>query len=191
MNWLETVPRAAQGDIAAWEALYTATRREACFVALKVCGTSQDAEDLTQEAYLTAFEKLPQLQEAEKFSSWLYMIVVNKCRDYLKKKKPTLFTELQKDDAPAPDWTDDREENLPEVELDRQETVRLVAEMIDDLPEDQKLCLLLYYSHPPLFPNPSIANQNLSCCVNAVCNGPCIQPPHTLSEPPRIQRHMR
>ena len=108
MNWLETVPRAAQGDIAAWEALYTATRREACFVALKVCGTSQDAEDLTQEAYLTAFEKLPQLQEAEKFSSWLYMIVVNKCRDYLKKKKPTLFTELQKDDAPAPDWTDDR-----------------------------------------------------------------------------------
>lgn len=145
MNWLETVPRAAQGDIAAWEALYTATRREAYFVALKVCGTSQDAEDLTQEAYLTAFEKLPQLQEAEKFSSWLYMIVVNKCRDYLKKKKPTLFTELQKDDAPAPDWTDDREENLPEVELDRQETVRLVAEMIDDLPEDQKLCLLLYY----------------------------------------------
>lgn len=85
----------------------------------------------------------------------------------------------------APDWTDDREENLPEVELDRQETVRLVAEMIDDLPEDQKLCLLLYYSHPPLFPNPSIANQNLSRCVNAVCNGPCIQPPHTLSEPPR------
>ena len=119
------------------------------------------------------------------------MIVANKCRDYLKKEKPTLFTELQKDDAPAPDWADDWEENLPEVELDRQETVRLVAEMIDDLPEDQKLCLLLYYSHPPLFPNPSIANQNLSRCVNAVCNGSCIQPPHTLSEPQRIQRHMR
>lgn len=68
--------------------------------------------------------------------------------------------------------------------MDRQETVRLVAEMIDDLPEDQKLCLLLYYSHPPLFPNPSIANQNLSRCVNAVCNGSCIQPPLTLSEPP-------
>ena len=112
MNWLETVPRAAQGDIAAWEALYTATRREAYFVALKVCGTSQDAEDLTQEAYLAAFEKLPQLQEAEKFPSWLYMIVANKCRDYLKKEKPTLFTELQKDDAPAPDWADDWEENL-------------------------------------------------------------------------------
>ena len=119
------------------------------------------------------------------------MIVANKCRDYLKKEKPTLFTELQKDDAPAPDWADDWEENLPEVELDRQETVRLVAEMIDDLPEDQKLCPLLYHSHPPLFPNPSIANQNLSRCVNAVCNGSCIQPPHTLSEPQRIQRHMR
>ena len=47
------------------------------------------AEDLVQEAYLTAFEKLPQLQEAENFPSWLHMIVANKCRDYLKKKKPT------------------------------------------------------------------------------------------------------
>ena len=145
MNWSEIVPRAAQGDAAAWEELYNATCREAYFVALKVCGNSQDAEDLAQEAYLTALEKLPQLQEAEKFPSWLYMIVANKCRDYLKKKKPALFTELQKDDAPAPDWADDREENLPEVRLDHQETVRLVAEIIDGLPEDQKLCLLLYY----------------------------------------------
>lgn len=145
MNWAETVPRAVQGDTAAWEELYNATCREAYFVALKVCGNSQDAEDLTQEAYLTALEKLPQLQEAEKFPSWLYMIVANKCRDYLKKKKPALFTELQKDDDTVSDWADDREENLPEVKLDHQETVRLAAEMIDSLPEDQKLCLLLYY----------------------------------------------
>ncbi len=145
MNWAETVPRAVQGDTAAWEELYNATCREAYFVALKVCGNSQDAEDLTQEAYLTALEKLPQLQEAEKFPSWLYMIVANKCRDYLKKKKPALFTELQKDDDTVSDWADDREENLPEVKLDHQETVQLVAEMIDSLPEDQKLCLLLYY----------------------------------------------
>ena len=145
MNWSETVPRAVQGDAAAWEELYNATRREAYFVALKVCGNLQDAEDLTQEAYLAALGRLLQLQEAEKFPSWLYMIVANKCRDYLKKKKPALFTELQKDDAPAPDWADDREENLPEVRLEHQETVRLVAEIIDGLPEDQKLCLLLYY----------------------------------------------
>ena len=145
MNWAKTVPRAVQGDTAAWEELYNATCREAYFVALKVCGNSQDAEDLTQEAYLAALGRLSQLKEAEKFPSWLYMIVANKCRDYLKKKKPALFTELQKDDAPAPDWADDREENLPEVRLEHQETVRLVAEIIDGLPEDQKLCLLLYY----------------------------------------------
>lgn len=145
MNWAEAVDRAKQQDAAAWDELYTNTRREAYFVALKVCGKEQDAEDLVQEAYLTAFEKLPQLQEAENFPSWLHMIVANKCRDYLKKKKPTLFSELQRDDAPSPDWADDREENLPDVKLDHQETVRLVAEMIDGLPEDQKLCLLLYY----------------------------------------------
>lgn len=89
MNWAEAVDRAKQQDAAAWDELYTNTRREAYFVALKVCGKEQDAEDLVQEAYLTAFEKLPQLQEAENFPSWLHMIVANKCRDYL--KKPPCF----------------------------------------------------------------------------------------------------
>lgn len=145
MTWTKTVSCAAQGNQAAWDELYTRTRREAYFVALKVCGSPQDAEDLVQEAYLTVLEKLPQLQEPERFPSWLNMIVANKCRDYLKKKKPALFSDLQREEAPALDWVDDREESLPDVRLDRQETTRLVAEMIDDLPEDQKLCLLLYY----------------------------------------------
>lgn len=145
MTWTKAVTRAARGDQAAWDELYTETRKEAYFVALKVCKSPQDAEDLVQEAYLTALEKLPQLQDPERFPSWLNMIVANKCRDYLKKKKPTLFTDLQQEDTSALDWADDREGSLPDVRLDRQETNRLVAEMIDDLPEDQKLCLLLYY----------------------------------------------
>lgn len=145
MTWTEAVTRAVQGDQAAWDEMYTRTRVEAYFVALKVCGNPQDAEDLVQEAYLTALEKLPQLQEPERFPSWLNMIVANKCRDYLKRKKPALFSDLQREDAPALDWADDREESLPDVRLDHQETIQLVAEMIDNLPEDQKLCLLLYY----------------------------------------------
>ena len=145
MNWTQCVRHAQAQDAGAWENLYIHTRREAYFVALKICGNQQDAEDLVQDAYLVAFSKLSHVQEPEKFPKWLNMIVANKCRDYLKRKKPALFTELYQDDAPPLDWPDDRERNLPDVQLDHQETVRLVAEMIDSLSEDQKLCLLLYY----------------------------------------------
>lgn len=141
----ETVRRAQQHDSAAWEELYKATVREAYFVALKVCGKEQDAMDLLQDAYLIAYERIGQLKEPDKFQPWLYMIVANQCRDYLKKKKPFLFTELEQEDGPVLDWEDDRVSGLPECNLDHQETVRLIAEMIESLPEDQKLCVTLFY----------------------------------------------
>ena len=60
----------------------------------------------------------------------------------------------------------------------------ICVHLLTDTPAASRTPVHMYHSHPRLFPNPSIANQNLSHCVNAVCNGSCIQPPLTLSEPP-------
>lgn len=148
MKITELVTRAKQGDQDAWGELYKETRKEAYFVALKVCGSAQDAEDLAHDAFLMALEKSEQLEQPEKFRSWLNMIVANKCRDYLKRKKPMLFSELESDNDEIDqdiDWEDDRETSRPELTLDRKETIRLVSEIIDGLPEDQKLCIMMYY----------------------------------------------
>lgn len=141
----QLVARARGNDQDAWNELYSQTCKGAYFVALKVCGKEQDALDLVQDAYLTAYTQLEQLQDPTKFQPWLNMIVANKCRDYLKKKRPTLFSELGNEDDPQPEWEDDREYNLPEQHLDREETSRIVAELINALPEEQRLCVLLYY----------------------------------------------
>ena len=66
----KTVDRAKHGDREAWGELYTSTCKEAYFVAVKVCGKEQDAVDLVQDAYITAFERLHQLQDPERFQSW-------------------------------------------------------------------------------------------------------------------------
>ena len=141
----ELVLSAKAGNQDAWDTLYNNTAKNAYFVALNICGKEQDAMDMVHEAFVTALERIDSLNEPEKFQSWLNMIVANKCRDYLKKKKPSLFSEYETEDGPAFDWEDDYPENLPEQHLDHQETIRLVSEMIDDLPEDQKLCIILYY----------------------------------------------
>ena len=148
MKITKLAARAQKGDRAAWDELYRQTEKEAYFVALKVCGNPQDAEDLAHDAFLTALERQEQLEQPEKFRSWLNMIVANKCRDYLKKKKPMLFSELEQDGEDKGldiDWEDDRETFRPEQTLDHKETVRLVGEIIEGLPEDQKLCILMYY----------------------------------------------
>lgn len=139
------VCKAANGNQDAWTELYHASFREAYFVATKVSGEAQDATDLVQDAYITAFQKIEQLEDPEKFQSWLNMIVANKCRDYLRKNKPLLFVEMQTEDGADPEWEDDREYGQPEMTFDHEETVRLIAEIIEGLPEDQRLCVTLYY----------------------------------------------
>jgi len=139
------VNKAKTGNQYAWSDLYQSTLNDAYFVAMKVTGNSEDALDLVQEAYLTAYQKLDQLDDPSKFQPWLNMIVANKCRDHLRKSKPVLFSDMETEDGMTIDWIDDREYGQPEITVDHKETVRLVANIIEDLPEDQKLCTILYY----------------------------------------------
>ena len=46
-----------------------------------------DAEDITQEVFVQAYRKLKSLNDTQKFRAWLYTIAVNRCNDFLKKKK--------------------------------------------------------------------------------------------------------
>ena len=46
-----------------------------------------DAEDITQEVFVQAYRKLKSLNDTQKFRAWLYAIAVNRCNDFLRKKK--------------------------------------------------------------------------------------------------------
>ena len=139
------VSKAASGDQCAWSELYNETFRDAYFVAIKITNNEDNAIELVHDAFITAFDKVNQLEDKSKFQSWLNMIVANKCRDFLRKRKPVLFSDMETEDGDLPDWEDDRDDSRPEEVIDRQETVRLIAEIIESLPEDQKLCIMMYY----------------------------------------------
>lgn len=143
---LATFVREAQnGKIDAWKTLYEETKRDSYYIAIKMCHSENDAEELVHDAYVLAMQRIFQLENPEKFSAWMNKIVCNRCKDYLKKRKPILFTELERDDDIPLEFKDDREYTTPHSILDHNETTRLVKEMIEDLPADQKLCILLYY----------------------------------------------
>lgn len=57
-------------------------------LAYRMVGDRTDAEDLAQEAFLAAFKALPTFRADSKFSTWLYRIAANKCKDWLRAKRP-------------------------------------------------------------------------------------------------------
>ena len=82
------VERAKAGDQQAVAALYEKTSRKAYYLSLQLVKDQDQAQDILQDAYLKVFTSLNMLQQPENFQGWLDTIVINKSKDYLRKKKP-------------------------------------------------------------------------------------------------------
>ena len=81
------VERAIKGDQSAYAFLMERYRESIYFTMLKMVNNSDDADDLTIEAFGKAFKKLDQYEPTYAFSTWLYKIASNNCIDFIRKKK--------------------------------------------------------------------------------------------------------
>lgn len=140
------VNAARQGDSTAYTALYNATAQQMLGRARAMVRSDQDALDLLQESYLYAFRSLDQLEHPEYFTTWLYRIVTNRCKNFLTRSKPRLFeVSLTNEEGEEPDREDEDITFRPDESLDYTETKRLVRQAVDSLPDDQRTCILLHY----------------------------------------------
>lgn len=139
----ELVGKIQNGDNSAFDELYKLTSERAYFVALEFTKNNPDAEDILQESYIKALSKIKELDKPESFSSWLNQIVANKSKDFLKKKKPMLF-EAEENEVfevlPDEDTSFSPEENLDQTELQK-----TVMEVLDELSEEKRACVLMMY----------------------------------------------
>ena len=148
MTWLEAVILAKEGKEQGYNFLYMQTYQKNYYVAFQYMKQEDIAQDVLQDAYCKAFNNLKQLQDAEKFPSWMARIVTTTALDALKKRKIILFSQLQKEDdeiSMEEMLEDERTDTQPELAIDQKETQRLVQEMIDTLSEEQKMCIMMYY----------------------------------------------
>lgn len=141
----QLVESVRQGDNKAFEKLYNETNKGAYFVALKITGNEEDALDILQDSYIKALDKLEQLKDSGNFVSWFNQIVANTAKNYLCKKKPVLFN-TEEDEQASQDWqVEEDSEFIPEESLDTNESRKAIMDIIDALPEDRRLCVLMYY----------------------------------------------
>ncbi|MDE6686499.1 MAG: hypothetical protein K2K17_04205 [Lachnospiraceae bacterium] len=91
----ELVEKAKQGDPAAFEELYSISCKKVYFTCISFLRNEEDAKDVMQNVYITAYEKLTSLNDVEKFIPWINKIAVNKCKKLLM-RITAVFTDAEK-----------------------------------------------------------------------------------------------
>ena len=94
--------------------------------------------DATQEAFLRAFSKLHQYDEAHRFSAWVFKILVNLVRDLSRRKGRVISIELEPDDWPC-------HQPIPVDAVIREEDATRVRAEVERLPADMRVALVLHF----------------------------------------------
>lgn len=141
----ELAQKAKQGDMSAFEAIYTELSPEIYSITYEISRSREEARDLTHDCFVAAMENISTLKNPDRIKNWLIRIAVNKSHDYLKKKKPSVLTEEQSEIF---DKLEEEDISLiPETALEKSEQIEEVNEILDSLSEEKRLCLLLRYRY--------------------------------------------
>lgn len=145
----EWVLAAQKGDQKAFEELFRLFQGTVYNTALQLLGNPEDAEDVTQDAFLRAWEQLPQLTAPEAFRNWLLTITVNLCRSHFRKASPpteSLDAPLEGDDAEEEPTREIADEGVDaETIVLQRETARLVRRAVAELPLAFREVIVLHY----------------------------------------------
>ncbi len=143
----ELVARSMGGDLDSFNQLVLRWERPIYALAYRVIGREEDARDVAQETFLRAFRALAGFKGQAKFSSWLYRITLNLCRDWIRRERRAPV-------AQAPEGVDLLElassaEPTESVEdlVSRRELGRAVAKAIAVLPDEQRTAIVLKEYH--------------------------------------------
>ena len=167
------VAKALAGDRRAFDELIRRYQRQAVAVSYRLLGNSHDAMEVTQDAFLKAFGSLASLQKPEAFGGWLMRIVSNLSLNYRRSRKTRAQLPLddllgpadarQTDAAGGSEWMSAGGD--PVHRLESQEMGRRLQEALNQLPEKQRLALVMFTIEQ--MPQKDVA-EALQCSVEAV-----------------------
>jgi len=87
LNEKDLIAQARNGDLNSFSALVEIYQERVVHIANAFVGNFEDARDIAQEAFVKAYEHLSTFRGESRFYTWLYRIVVNLCKDFLRKRK--------------------------------------------------------------------------------------------------------
>ena len=141
-NDAELVVAALAGNTQAFDVLVTRYRRAMLTIAQQIVRNPTDAEDVVQDAFLRAFEALPQLSDLNRFGAWLHSITRNRALRYYRSASRY---QPQEDMEPHLNRTSDTSAEDPAHIVERELTQQAIRDAIQELPSDYQAVIELYY----------------------------------------------
>ena len=137
----ELVSSAKSGNKKSFDKLYELTHNDVWYNCLSLLKDEENAKDIMQETYITAFLKLDTLKDEQKFCGWITSIAVNKCKNKLKGK-----VEYQIDDEVLITEAETDELMLPEEYITKTEKRKVLLQIMEDtLSFNQYQTVLMFY----------------------------------------------
>lgn len=148
----ELVARATAGDTESFNQLVTRWERPIYALAYRTLGREEDARDIVQEAFLRAYRGLRGFKGQAKFSSWLYRITLNLCRDWQRRDRRAPLVQVPEGVEPS-DLADAQPAPTESVEdlVARREMSKAVARVMAELPDEQRTAIILKEYHDLTF----------------------------------------
>lgn len=140
----QLVKQVLNGDLDSFDRLVEKYQRKIFGVAYHWTRNLADAQDITQDTFIQAYEKLGQLRDPEKLASWLHKIAINACREWQRSLPEQILSidapenQRLRDDLPS-------SSNLPEENLEAKEKHQAIKEILNRLSDKVRLTTTLFY----------------------------------------------
>lgn len=133
-----------KGNLDAFEELVNRYQKPVFKIAYRMVGQREEAEDVSQEIFLTVFQKIHQFDPAKKFTPWLYRVAVNTCISRLRRKKKVVL--LNFDDPSSRQIEFDHSElDDPILHIEQEELRKELAEALLKMPDGYRAMIILRY----------------------------------------------
>jgi RNA polymerase sigma-70 factor (ECF subfamily) len=147
----ELVAKSVGGDAESFNELILRWERPIYALAYRVIGREEDARDVCQETFLRAFRALPGFKGQAKFSSWLYRIALNLCRDWIRRQRRAPVMQMPEGVDPGELAAERGPVESIEELVSRRELSAVVEEAMMLLPEEQRTAIILKEYHGMTF----------------------------------------
>lgn len=133
------------GDVRSFESLVEKYEVTILKFIYSMIRDKQIAEDITQEVFITVYNKLNTFDNRYKFSNWILRIAKNRCIDYIRKMKKINESNIE-------DFVGLKSKEItPEEAVEFEETKQIIAEYINTLSDIDKQIIILRYSQKTTF----------------------------------------
>src|SRR6266508_6520068 len=147
----ELVARSQGGDVESFNELIVRWERPIYALAYRVIGREEDARDVCQDTFLRAYRALPGFKVQAKFSSWLYRIALNLCRDWIRRQRRAPVSQMPEDADAAELASESGPAESIEDLVARRELSAIVEKAMTELSEEQRTAIILKEYHGMTF----------------------------------------